>query len=313
MIVFFSKRILHLIPLLFIISILLFAMLLLIPGDPTYAILGQEASEEQREALRQELGLNDPVVVQYTSWLFDAVRGDFGRSLMTREPVTDILVRNTGATLQVITLAMGFVLVGGLGLGILSVMTNRKFWDGVFKLISNLGVAVPTHVVAVLMVLVFSVLLGWLPATGFVSVFDDPAGFLRTALLPALALAGGGIAIISLQIRSSLLETLEEDYIKTALSKGLSHRAVILRHGVQNSLLPVLTTAGVIVSSLIGGSVIVEEIFAIPGLGAVIVNSILQRDMPLLQGAILIVVLIVVVSNLAVDVAYRLVDPRIKL
>ncbi|WP_256842087.1 ABC transporter permease [Ornithinimicrobium cryptoxanthini] len=310
---FFSKRILHLIPLLFIISILLFAMLLLIPGDPTYAILGQEASEEQREALRQELGLNDPVVVQYTSWLFDAVRGDFGRSLMTREPVTDILVRNTGATLQVITLAMGFVLVGGLGLGILSVMTNRKFWDGVFKLISNLGVAVPTHVVAVLMVLVFSVLLGWLPATGFVSVFDDPAGFLRTALLPALALAGGGIAIISLQIRSSLLETLEEDYIKTALSKGLSHRAVILRHGVQNSLLPVLTTAGVIVSSLIGGSVIVEEIFAIPGLGAVIVNSILQRDMPLLQGAILIVVLIVVVSNLAVDVAYRLVDPRIKL
>lgn len=313
MIRFVVMRVLQLVPLLFVISIALFAMLLLIPGDPTYAILGQEASEAQREALREQLGLNDPAPVQYINWLGDAVRGEFGRSLMTKEPVFDIVMRNTGATLQIITFAMIITLVVGLALGILSAMTQGSVWDSIFRFISSLGVGIPTHVLAVLLVLVFSVLLRWLPATGFVSIFDDPVAFVRSAFLPAVALAAGGIAIISRQMRSSLMEVMEEDYIKTAVSKGLTMNQVILHHGVQNSLLPVLTTAGVMVSSLIGGSVLVEAIFAIPGLGQVIVNSILQRDVPLLQGAILIVVLMVVLTNLVVDIAYRIVDPRISL
>jgi peptide/nickel transport system permease protein len=180
-------------------------------------------------------------------------------------------------------------------------------------MIGNLGVAIPSFVIAIFLVLIFSVKLRWLPATGFVNVTEDPVGFVKGTLLPAIALGSTGVAIISRQIRSSLLEVLEQEYIYTALSKGMKMSSVIWRHGLRNALLPAVTTIGVLLSHMIGGTIILESIFAIPGLGQVLVNSILQRDVTLLQGAVLFLVLLVVMINFLVDLAYTLIDPRIKL
>jgi peptide/nickel transport system permease protein len=310
---FLAKRLLQLIPLLLIVTMVVFSLILLIPGDPTYAILGQEGSEEQREQLRKELGLDQPIHVQYARWLWNTVQGDLGRSLLTREKVADIVLRNAGATLQLVLFSVVLTVVAGILLGVAAVIKRGTIWETIVRMIGNLGVAIPSFVIAIFLVLIFSVKLRWLPATGFVNVTEDPVGFVKGALLPAIALGSTGVAIISRQIRSSLLEVLEQEYIYTALSKGMKMSSVIWRHGLRNALLPAVTTIGVLLSHMIGGTIILESIFVIPGLGQVLVNSILQRDVTLLQGAVLFLVLLVVMINFLVDLAYTLIDPRIKL
>lgn len=310
---FLVKRILHFIPLLLIVTMVVFSLVLLIPGDPTYSILGQEATHEQREQLRKELGLDQPVYVQYGNWLVSTVQGDLGRSLLTKEKVSDIVLRNTGATMQLVFFSIIFTVIFGVFLGVSAVLGSGTKWETFVRMISNFGVAVPSYVIAVVLVLIFSVQLKILPATGFVNVTEDPFGFVKGAILPAIALGAAGAAIISRQIRSSLIEVLEQDYIKTALSKGLKRSKVIMRHGLRNALLPTVTTIGLLLSHMIGGTIILESIFAIPGLGQVLVNAILQRDVPLLQGAVLVLVLLIVIINFFVDLAYSIIDPRIKL
>ncbi len=310
---FLIKRFLHFIPLLLIVTIIVFSLVLLIPGDPTFSILGQEATEEQREQLRQELGLDQPIYVQYGNWLFNSLNGDLGRSLLTKEKVLDVVLRNAGATMQLVFFSTLLTVIVGIVLGVSAVIGRGTKWEAFIRMISNLGVAIPSFVIAVILVVVFSVKLRVLPATGFVSVLEDPVGFVRSAFLPAIALGAAGASIISRQIRSSLIEVLEQDYINTALSKGMKMSKVIMGHGLRNALLPTVTTIGVLLSHMIGGTIILESIFAIPGLGQVLVNAILQRDVPLLQGAVLILVLLVVVINLLVDLAYSIIDPRIKL
>ncbi len=310
---FLIKRSLHFIPLLLIVTIIVFSLVLLIPGDPTYSILGQEATEEQREQLRQELGLDQPIYVQYGNWLFNSLKGDLGRSLLTKEKVADVVLRNAGATMQLVLFSILLTVIVGIILGVSAVLGRGTKWETFIRMISNLGVAIPSFVIAVILVVVFSVKLRVLPATGFVSVIEDPIGFVRSSFLPAIALGAAGTSIISRQIRSSLIEVLETDYINTALSKGMKMSKVIMNHGLRNALLPTVTTIGVLLSHMIGGTIILESIFAIPGLGQVLVNAILQRDVPLLQGAVLILVLLVVVINFLVDLAYSIIDPRIKL
>jgi peptide/nickel transport system permease protein len=310
---FLLKRILQFLPLLLIVTIVVFSLILIIPGDPTYSILGQESTEEQRAQLRTELGLDKPIYVQYGNWLMNALQGDLGRSLLTKEKVVDIVLRNAGATMQLVSLSILLTVFFGLFLGVSSVLKRGTKWETFTRIIANFGVAIPSFVIAVILVLVFSVNLKVLPATGFVNVTEDPIKFLKGAILPAIALGAAGAAIISRQIRSSLIEVLEQDYINTALSKGMKMSNVILHHGLRNALLPTVTTVGVLLSHMIGGTIILESIFAIPGLGKVLVNAILQRDVPLLQGAVLLLVLLVVIINFLIDLAYSIIDPRIKL
>lgn len=310
---FLLKRIFQFIPLLLIVTIVVFSLILLIPGDPTYTILGQEGTEEQREQLRQELGLDQPIIMQYGKWLMDILQGDLGRSLLTKEKVSNIIFTNAGATMQLVFFSLFLTVVVGVFLGVSAVLKRGTKWEAFVRIIANLGVAIPSFVMAVVLVVLFSVKFPIFPATGFVNITDDPIEFFKYAFLPAITLGASGVSIITRQIRSSLIEVLDQDYINTALSKGMKMSSVIWQHGLRNALLPTLTIVGLMLGNMIGGTIILESIFAIPGLGQVLVNSILQRDVPLLQGAVLILVVLVVVINFIVDVVYTIVDPRIKL
>ena len=245
---FLVNRIFQFIPLLLIVTIVVFSLILLIPGDPTYTILGQEGTEEQREQLRKELGLDQPVYVQYGKWLMDILQGDLGRSLLTKQKVSEIVFVNAGATMQLVLFSLLLTVITGVFLGVSAVLKKGTKWETFVRMIANLGVAVPSFVMAVVLVVIFSVKFKVFPATGFVNVTEDPIAFLKYAFLPAITLGASGVSIITRQIRSSLIEILEQDYINTALSKGMKMSTVIWRHGLRNALLPTLTTVGLMLS-----------------------------------------------------------------
>ena len=302
---YLRRRLLLAVPVLLGVSTLVFLFVHLIPGDPVEVMLGEQALATDREALRKALGLDQPVHLQYLGFLKGVLTGNLGRSLFTGEAVAETLLRHLGPTSLLATAALLIALGLALPLGILAALRQGSPLDRLAMLLALTGVAIPNFVLGPLLILVFSIGLGWTPVSGA----DTPTHL----VLPALTLGAAMAGLLSRMVRSSLLETLGEDYLRTARAKGLSERVVILRHALRTGLIPVVTVVGLQAGSLLSGALITESIFAWPGLGRLTIQAINARDYPLVQGAVLLIALGYVAVNLATDLLYARVDPRIRL
>ncbi|WP_040209181.1 ABC transporter permease [Neobacillus jeddahensis] len=309
---FLLRRLLYVIPMLFITTLIVFSLILLIPGDPVLAMLGDSATHEKIAELRQQLGLDQPVMLQYFHWLNNAIHGDLGRSIFTGQHVDEALMQTLSVTMQLVVVGMIFSIVGGIFFAVTSIYFPNSWMDYVARFFGTLGTAIPTFLVAMILIIFFSLKLNWLPATGFTSLIDGPGTFLKGIILPGFSLSLAGIAVITRHLRSSLLETMDADYVRTAYSKGVSRYRAIFKHSLQNAMLPVVTTIGLLFGTALGATVVVENIFAIPGMGQLVVNAIEQRDFTMVQGVVLVMIVMVIVINFITDIVYALLDPRIE-
>jgi peptide/nickel transport system permease protein len=307
-----AQRLVSVMPVLFGISVAVFLMVRLIPGDVVQLLLGTEASVQQIETLRRVLGLDRPLPIQFADWFGQIVRGDFGTSLRTGRPVLPDIFARLGVTLQLTVASMLVALLVAVPLGVASAANRGRAVDAVSRVLALVGLSVPGFWLATIMILFFSVQLRWLPPIGFISPLDNPALGLQTLLLPSIALGTALAAFVTRMIRSSLLEVLNQDYIRTARAKGLHERSVLYGHALKNAFIPVLTVIGIQVGHLLGGAVIIEEIFSFPGMGRFLLNGIYQRDYPVVQGTVLFVALVFSLINVLVDVLYAWFDPRIR-
>ncbi|EOA04633.1 ABC transporter permease [Herbaspirillum sp. BH-1] len=305
------KRLLLSLPTLLLVSMVVFSLLAVLPGDPVAAILGMEATPEAAAALRLKLGLDDPLLVQYGRWLWAVLHGDLGRSFIDNTPVADALWQRLPVTIE---LAIGSFLVAviiAVPAGILSAARPRGWANAIGTLIALFGMSVPHFWLGMLFIILFAVKLGWLPASGFVPLSVDWHANLIAMIMPMVVTGLRESAILMRMVRSSLLEVLNEDYIRTAFSKGLRDWQVVLGHALRNAMIPVLTASGLMVSGMLGGLVITESIFGIPGMGKMIVDAIFQRDYVTVQAGVLAATVMVVIVNLGVDLLYSVIDPRI--
>ncbi|MFT5591203.1 MAG: peptide/nickel transport system permease protein [Bradyrhizobium sp.] len=305
------KRILLVIPTLLLVSMVIFSLLAILPGDPVTAILGLEATPEAALAMRLRLGLDDPLVVQYGRWLWALLHGDLGRSFIDNTPVLDSLLQRLPVTMELAFGSFVVALLIALPTGILAAARPNGIANSVSTFIALFGMSVPHFWLGMMFIVLFAVNLGWLPASGYVPFSEDWRGNLLAMIMPMVATGLRESAILMRMIRSSLLEVLNEDYIRTAFSKGLKDWQVVLGHGLRNAMIPVVTASGLMVSGMLGGLVITESIFGIPGMGKMIVDAIFQRDYVMVQAGVLAAALMVVMVNLAVDLLYSVIDPRI--
>jgi peptide/nickel transport system permease protein len=308
------RRLLLLVPVLLGVSVIIFMVLHLSPGDPAEIMLGSQATQADLERLRAELGLNQPLYVQYVHWLGLVVRGDLGRSIWMKRPVLGEVLGRFKATLILTGAGLLLSTVIGLALGIASAVRPNSVLDRLSAVASLFGASMPVFWLGIVLMVIFALWLGWLPASGMFAPYGG--GDLRDLLvhlaLPAVTLAAASVTIIARLTRSTMLETLGQDYIRTARAKGVVERAVVLRHGLKNALIPIVTVIGVQAGYLLGGAVLTETVFAWPGVGTLMVQGILARDFPLVQGCVLVVALSFVLINLVVDLLYAWLDPRIR-
>ncbi|MGE5596466.1 MAG: ABC transporter permease [Hyphomicrobiales bacterium] len=307
-----SRLLRQFVPVVFIASIVIFGLMELLPGDPAVVILGETATPESVQALREEMGLNKPLPERYVDWLGDTATGDLGRST-TGKTVTDLLGASLPPTLELAFFAFTFGNLFGVALGVLAGINRGGPIDILVGTLTSLLIAVPSFVAGLLMLLVFSVWLGWFPSAGRVPLFSDPGDSLLHLALPAIALGGIITAVISRFTRQSIVDTLTNDYIRTARAKGLSPGVVILRHALKPSMMPVVTVMGLQLGGLIGGTIVVEQVFTWPGMGRLLVNSVNSRDYPTIQAITLLLVTSYLVFNLLTDLAYGWLDPRVRL
>jgi peptide/nickel transport system permease protein len=307
-----ARRALAMLPVLFGISVLVFLLVHLIPGDVAQILLGTQATDQQIETLRRTFGLDRPLPLQYLDWLSHILRGDFGVSFRTNRPVLPDLVSRFGVTLQLTLVSMVVALVVAIPLGVASAANRGRGSDAVARVLALLGLSIPNFWLGTLLILFVSLVLHWLPPVGFVSLLDNPWLAIQTLILPSLALGTAVAAFIMRLVRSSLLEVLRQDYVRTARAKGLHDRTVLYRHALKNAFIPVLTVIGVQVGYLLGGAVIIESIFSLPGMGRFLLDSISNRDYSIVQGGVLFIALIFSLVNLSVDLLYGWLDPRIR-
>ena len=306
------RRLLLAVPVVLLVTIMVFSLMHMLPGDPATVILGQEATPEAVEALREELGLNKPIVIQYVEWLGGVLQGDLGRSLVDHSPVSDLIIQRLPTTIELTIGTFIVAIVIAIPAGILSATRPGSWVDYSSTMFALGGMSIPHFWLGMMFIVLFAVNLGWLPASGYVPFAEDPMANLAAMIMPMVATGLRESAILMRMMRSSLLEVMHADYIRTAYSKGLKEWVVIIRHALKNAMVPVVTTSGLIIAGLLGGLVITESIFSIPGFGKLIVESIYNRDFVTVQGAILVSALLVVVINLVVDILYVIIDPRIK-
>jgi peptide/nickel transport system permease protein len=308
------RRLLLLVPVLLGVSIIIFMVLHLAPGDPAEIMLGSQATQADLERLRAELGLTQPLHVQYVHWLGLVARGDLGRSIWMKRPVLGEVLTRFKATLVLTGAALVLSTAVGLALGITSAIRPNSALDRLSAVASLFGASMPVFWLGIVLMVIFALWLGWLPASGMFAPYGggDLRDLLLHLALPAVTLAAASVTIIARLTRSTMLETLGQDYIRTARAKGVVERAVVLRHGLKNALIPIVTVVGVQAGYLLGGAVLTETVFAWPGVGTLMVQGILARDFPLVQGCVLVVALSFVVINLAVDLLYAWLDPRIR-
>ena len=311
--VYILRRIVSLIPVLLLVSIVAFALMHLTPGDPVAGILGEDATAEEIERVRQQLGLDRPIYEQYIVWLWNAVRGDLGHGIFTNEPVTTMIVQRVEPTLLLAGTALVFTLLFGIPFGMLAAIKRNSLLDQSLMVVALLGVSMPNFWLGLNLILLFSVYLGWFPTGGYTPLGESVVGAFRSVFLPALALGLSQAALVARMTRASMLEVLRQDYVRTARAKGLTNQLVYIRHGLKNALLPVITVIGVVATVLVGGTVVTETVFTMPGAGRLVVNSVLRRDYPVVQGAILMVAVAYVIINLIVDLIYVYIDPRVRL
>ena len=299
-------------PILFIVSLITFAMIHLIPGDPAVVIAGLSATPEQVAHIRHDLGLDQPLPTQLWRWYGGLLHGDLGRSLLLGQPVAYATMLRLPVTLALSAYALAITLLIGLGSGIVAALRQNSWIDQAAMVFAMIGISLPNFYLGLLMIILFAVDLRWLPTGGYVAFTTDPLGWLATSTMPAISLAlllAGFLARIT---RSTMLEVLRQDYIRTARAKGLPRRTVVVKHALTNALIPITTVVGITVSLLISGSVVTETLFSIPGMGQLLTQAVLNRDYPMVQGGLLIITASLVLVNIGVDVCYALVDPRVR-
>jgi peptide/nickel transport system permease protein len=306
------RRLLVALPSLLIASLIVFTLPRLIPGDVVQLMLEEKAYGKDLEDLRAKLGLNRPIPVQYVDWLGSIVRGNLGESLWTRRPVLTELARRLPVTATLGGLALAVAILIGIPVGVIAAVRQDGVLDFFARSIAVLGLSVPGFVMAILVTLLPAIWWGWTPRLQFVAFSSKPAAFVLQLTLPAIILGVTSAAGIMRLTRGMLLEVLRQDYVRTAWAKGLRERVVVLKHALKNAVIPVVTVLGLQVAAIAGGAVIIEWIFGIPGMGQFLVDAIVQRDYPVIQGINLVIVIIIVVTNLAVDLAYAFLDPRIR-
>jgi peptide/nickel transport system permease protein len=311
---YLTRRLLLLLPVLMGVSIVVFMVLHLSPGDPAEIMLGAPATQEDHTRLRAELGLTEPLYVQYVHWIGHVARGDLGRSLWMKRPVLGEVLTRFKATLLLTGTALLFSTLVGVALGVAAATRPNSLLDRLSAVASLFGASMPSFWLGIVLMVIFALWLGWLPASGMYAPYGggDIGDLLAHLLLPAATLGAASVTIVARLTRSTMLETLGQDYVRTARAKGVAERGVVLRHGLRNALVPIVTVVGVQVGYLLGGAVFTETVFAWPGVGTLMVQGILARDFPLVQGCVLVVALAFVLVNLAVDLLYAWLDPRIR-
>jgi peptide/nickel transport system permease protein len=307
------RRLVMLVPVLIVVGVVVFALVHLTPGDPAAVILGDRATAEDIARLRDQLGLNDPLPVQFARWFTNMLRLDFGESIFLGEPVTQALLNRVEPTILLTLYALTFQVLIGIPIGVLAAVRHNSLLDRVFTVIAISGSAIPTFFLGILLILIFAVRLRWLPSGGYVPLREDAVEHFKGMLLPAFALGFSAAGLLARMVRSSMLDVLREDYVRTAFAKGLPEQLVIVRHALRNALIPALTVIGISLGALLGGAVVTETVFTIPGMGRLVVQSIARRDYPVIQGAIVAIAMTYVLVNLVVDVLYVYTDPRVRL
>lgn len=306
------RRLILLIPLLFIVSLIIFGLILIIPGDPASVILGDQATPDQIATVRERLGLNDPVYVRYARWLGDVLRGDLGTSLFSSYTVSRAILDRLPVTLSIVGVALLLAIVTGIPIGIVSGARPGSLLDRILTIGTSAGVAMPNFWLGLVLGLIFGLKLGWFPATGYVAMNESFTGWLSHITLPALTLAAASAAEMVRQTRAGMIEVMEQDYIRTARSKGLREYSVLTGHALRNAMVPVITVAGLTVSRLFALSAIVEQIFGLEGVGSLAIRSVFNRDLPMIQGVVLMATVVVLFTNLFVDLSYTYFNPSVR-
>ena len=313
---YIAKRVLLFVPTIILVSLLVFLILRVVPGDPALALLAsggdQDYTQEQVDKLRAKFGTDKPIAAQYGTWVSGMLRLDFGKSFFWDTPVSDDLKKRLPITLELTFLALFIATITAVPLGVISAIKQDTWGDYVGRIITIAGIALPNFWVAIMMIFFLVLWFDWIPPLGYTDLWDDPWKNLQQMIFPAVALSLSNMAFVGRVTRSSMLEVLRDDYIRTARSKGLAERVVIVRHGLKNALLPVVTVSGYEFGRLLAGTVVIESIFLVPGMGRLLIDAIFHRDFPLIQAIVVIVAAMVLALNLALDVAYAWLNPRIR-
>jgi peptide/nickel transport system permease protein len=309
---FILGRLLAIVPVLVLVTAGVFFLIHLTPGDPIDAMMAESADPSVKAALSRQLGLDQPIHVQYLRWMGRVLHGDLGRSIRNNQPVIEDVGRRIRPSVELALLAILIALVVAFPLGILSAARRNTPVDGAGTTFALIGICMPNFLIALLLIFLFGVTLRWLPVSGYTDPLEDPVNGLRSLTLPAITLGLALGAVLTRTLRSSLIEALSEDYVRTGRAKGLPEGAIVGRHALKNSLIPVVTVLGLQLGGLIGGAVITEYVFALPGVGRLVVDAVFARDYPLVQGVVLLIALAYIATNLLVDLVYGFLDPRIR-
>jgi peptide/nickel transport system permease protein len=313
MLKFLAQRLASAFLVLVLVSALSFGIIWLVPGDPTAVLLDANTSPEQVARLRTQLGLDKPLLLQIVEWYGRILRGDLGQSILLNRSVMAAILERLPVTLSLAGISLILAVVLGVAAGIIAAMNHNRWPDQLIMATALLGLSVPDFWLGLMMVFLFAVQFGWFPTGGFVSLQDSVTGWVRSIAMPALALALVQMGFIARMARASMLEVLSQDFIRTADAKGLSRADIVLRHGLPNALVPILTVTGIVAGALLGGTVIIEQVFSLPGIGRLVIGAVLSRDFPVIQGGLLFLAVIYLAVNLIVDLLYAVVDPRVRL
>lgn len=312
MVKYVIKRILYIVPVLLLVSIIVFSLMHIIPGDPITIMLGIRAQPETVEALRSQLNLDKPIVVQYLLWIKDVLRGDLGVSIRNKIPVLELIIQRLPVTLSLAIISLSISVIISFALGILAATRRNTLSDFGAMTFAVIGVSIPQFWMGIMLILLFSLVLGIFPSMGYVSFIEEPIECIRHLILPSLALVFSLAGYTTRMTRSQMLEVLSDDYIRTARAKGLREAVVTYKHALRNALIPIVTVIGIQFAYLLGGTVLIEHIFALPGIGRLVLQSIYNRDYPVVQGVVLVVAVVFVIMNLIVDLMYRFLNPKVR-
>ncbi len=312
MLSFLPRRLLQLIPTLLLVSVIIFLLQQLLPGDPALVMAGEERDPVVIEQIRKQYRLDQPLPVQYVYWVKGVLTGDLGESMRIKKPVAELIREKLPVTLQLATMAMCFALVIGIPAGILSAVKKGTAWDVGANVFALWGLSTPNFWLGIMMIFLFSVKLGWLPASGFVSPFEDLKQSLAATVMPAFVLGNAIAAVLMRHMRSAMLQAMTSDYVRTARAKGMVERSVVLKHALRNALTPVITLGALEFGTLLSGAVLTEQVFSIPGFGKLIVDAVFNRDYAVVQGVVLVTATVYITLNLLADIAYVWANPRLR-
>ncbi|HUR88667.1 MAG TPA: ABC transporter permease [Ramlibacter sp.] len=309
---YLAGRLAAILPTIFLVTVIIFSLQQLLPGDAAQILAGEDQDPTVVAYLRNKLHLDEPLPVQYGYWVWGVLHGDLGESLRIQEPVRNLILQKLPVTLELAALAMTIALVIGIPAGIVAAVGKDTLWDYVANVVALWGLSTPNFWLGILLILLFSVQLGWLPASGYVSPFEDLAGNLASMIMPAFVLGNALAAVLMRHTRSAMLQVLSADYVRTARAKGIVESKVVLKHGLRNALTPIITLGALEFGTLLSGAVLTEQVFSIPGFGKLIVDAVFNRDYAVVQGVVLFTSTVYIVLNLVADMAYFLVNPRLR-